>query len=171
MDHSLHGPGGEMRTLSRDPVLREQFVFAMLDGADFADYLQSTYFLDRASLPRALVLWKGDRLGLRSFYTDMPGEVAAGASGIRAFLERVHSGADTGEFEGKAGIPARNWRWLCSYIPAFTLLDTLPRGSFVIPMVLLVLYALYKLITSFPDEDYYDRDAAERRAIQAKKKH
>ena len=166
MDDSLHGIGAELRSLSRDVELREQFVFAMLDAADFEEYLQTTYYIERNTLPRMIVLNKG-RMSTRSFYPDQPGEASA-RSTIRAFLERVTSGAEAGEFEGKMGIPARWWRYFCGYMPALASLDFLPRGTFVAPWVLLFFYGLYKLITSFPDEDYYDRDAAERTAIRAK---
>ena len=66
--------------------------------------------------------------------------------------------------QGKLGIPARNWRWLKGYLPYLSLLDFLPRWSFVAPMFLFCLYLLFRLLTWMPEEDYYDRDAAQRSA-------
>mmetsp|Transcript_25689 Transcript_25689/g.65290 ORF Transcript_25689/g.65290 Transcript_25689/m.65290 type:complete len:463 (-) Transcript_25689:129-1517(-) len=167
MQESLSGVGAEMRQLSRDPELREKLVFAMLDGADFGEYLESTFHIPRTSLPRVLVLWKGKRYGMRAFYTSDDGE-AASSDSIRHFLERVLAGSVRGEYEGKWGLPARWWRWLTGYVPPLLLLDFLPTFTFAIVFGLLALYGLYLLITSMPSEDYYDRDPAERKAMLAK---
>ena len=170
MDDSLSGVGAALRGLSREPALREQFVFAMLDGADFADYLQATYYVERDTLPRMVVLWKGERFGTRSFYTDVPGEAAGGSASMRRFLERVHSGAEVGEFEGKPGMPARWWRSLCARLPPLRLLDLLPRGTFVGAFALGALYLLVKIITYVPYDEYYDKDEGERQAARRPKK-
>jgi hypothetical protein len=165
MDASFEGVGGALRTLSREPALRDQFVFAMACGAEFEEYLKEIYFIDRSTLPRLIVLWKGDYfLGffttLRSFFVDTPGE-AADAASMRAFLERVASGAEGfGEFEGRAGAPARWWRLAKGYMPQLHTLDWLPRGTFVLPPVLLVIYLLFKLMSA-PDAEYYERELAE----------
>ena len=45
-----------------------------------------------------------------------------------------------------------------------TLASTVPRFGFVGPCVFAVVFLLYKLISSMPSEDYYDRDATERLA-------
>ena len=74
-----------------------------------------------------------------------------------------------GEFEGKLGSPARWWRWLVGYLPFLTALDFLPRFTFASLWLLVAVFLLYKLIMSFPDEDYYDRDALERQAMQSVK--
>ena len=165
MDASFEGVGGALRTLSREPALRDQFVFAMACGAEFEDYLKEIYFIDRSTLPRLIVLWKGDYfLGffttLRSFFVDTPGE-AADAASMRAFLERVASGSEGfGEFEGRAGAPARWWRIAKGYVPQLHTLDWLPRGTFVLPPVLFVIYLLFKLMSA-PDAEYYERELAE----------
>ena len=62
------------------------------DGGDFAEYLQTTYYIERSTFPRMIVLWKGKRWGgMRSFYTDVPGEASTAAT-MRGFLERVRDG-------------------------------------------------------------------------------
>jgi thiol-disulfide isomerase/thioredoxin len=167
LDDSAHGIGAELRELARDPAMNSRFVFAMLDAADYEEFLKTEYELELRTMPRMLVLWRATRMS--SFYIGKEGEASNDAS-IRAFLERVYSGEEEGELEGNWGRPARIWRTLTKYAPFLHALDGLPRFTFVGMFGLLFIYGIYRVCSWVPEGDFYDMDEEERLKLAAKKK-
>jgi len=142
----------------------------MLDATVFDEFLATTFFIDNSTMPRMLVLWKSPSGRLpRSFYTDQQGEATA-ASTMRAFLQRVASGEDMGEYEGYVGFPARFWRKAKGYVPPLALLDVLPRFTFVSIFGVFALWLLWKIaVYGLDDDDFRTTTELARAADRARK--
>lgn len=140
--------------------------------ADFDDQLSSQFAIERASLPRLLVLHR--KGGSRSFATDAPGALAQGGDSamMRAFLEHVVAGRVRFEDEGMLGIPDRTWRKAKGYVPALARLDFLPYYSvtalFAVA-VLCLLAKLYYLMPPLEEEPFPAELAAVQRAKKVRK--
>ena len=137
----------------------------MLDAAENEEYINSTYFLSRESMPRLVVL---RRTGSnRAFAISESGEVDRGVKSMRAFLERVHDGGVRWEYEGLWGAPDRWWRTAKRHVPPLAALDWLPSYTFsaiaATCLTALVLYLVFWLPLTLGEEP----DEAPRPAVRA----
>ena len=126
----------------------------LLPGAqDNEEHINSTYFINRDTMPRLMVLDKSS--GTRAFAVDSQGDTAS-QDAMRAFLIRTLTDSSLYEYEGHWGMPARWWRKMKQFLPFLSMFDFLPRysiSSLWCAVAFTLLMKLIFLMPSFPEDD------------------